>query len=98
MVGRLEPGLGHHRHDPATPISPASVAPRRPAGHPVHRRRRRGDPHPSLVDDPRAKLSLDTGFIFYNDLNYPTFIGLLAKLGVENRGQAVAEATRRGLL
>jgi uncharacterized protein len=41
-----------------------------------------GHTHTVAVDDPTGEQSIDTGFIVFNDRNYPTFEALLGELGV----------------
>ena len=41
------------------------------------------------VSDPRGERWIDTGFIVYNDRNYPTFGRLLADLGIETQPAAM---------
>ncbi len=41
------------------------------------------------VSDPRGERWIDTGFIVYNDRNYPTFGRLLADLGIETQTAAM---------
>ncbi len=42
-----------------------------------------GHTHTVTVDDPRGPLGVDTGFIVFNDRNYPLFSQLLSDLGVD---------------
>src|SRR3954447_947146 len=44
-----------------------------------------GHTHTVAVDDPAGEQSIDTGFIVFNDRNYPNFEALLAELGVASR-------------
>ena len=57
-----------------------------------------GHANTSVVDDPRGKLPIDTGFIVYNDRNYPAFSGLLAEMGVATQpaemGLSIADSSR----
>jgi predicted NAD/FAD-binding protein len=41
-----------------------------------------GHTHTVAVDDPAGEQSIDTGFIVFNDRNYPSFEALLGELGV----------------
>ncbi|HTR74181.1 MAG TPA: FAD-dependent oxidoreductase [Solirubrobacterales bacterium] len=62
------------------------------AAHHLHRRheitvyeaagRIGGHTHTVTVPDPAGELAIDTGFIVFNDRNYPEFEALLAELGV----------------
>jgi predicted NAD/FAD-binding protein len=62
------------------------------AAHHLHRRheitvyeaaaRIGGHTHTVAVDDPAGAQSIDTGFIVFNDRNYPSFEALLGELGV----------------
>ena len=68
-----------------------------------------GHANTSLVRDPRGELAIDTGFIVYNERNYPSFSALLAELGIATQpaamGLSIADptggfefaGTRRGL-
>lgn len=44
-----------------------------------------GHTHTVDVDDGGRELAIDTGFIVFNDWTYPSFIALLADLGVESQ-------------
>ncbi|HYM34551.1 MAG TPA: FAD-dependent oxidoreductase, partial [Steroidobacteraceae bacterium] len=49
-----------------------------------------GHTHTHVVDDNGAKVSVDTGFIVYNDWTYPNFIALLNELGVESQESSMS--------
>jgi predicted NAD/FAD-binding protein len=44
-----------------------------------------GHSHTVRVEDPRGERFIDTGFIVFNDRNYPNFEALLAELGVASQ-------------
>src|SRR5262245_27265764 len=44
-----------------------------------------GHTHTHVVDDAGRPVSVDTGFIVFNDWTYPNFIQLLDELGVESQ-------------
>ena len=44
-----------------------------------------GHTHTCEVDDPAGRLAVDTGFIVFNERNYPLFTRLLAELGIESQ-------------
>ncbi|HEY2052390.1 MAG TPA: FAD-dependent oxidoreductase [Solirubrobacterales bacterium] len=65
------------------------------AAHHLHRRhdvtvyeaaaRIGGHTHTVAVDDPAGEQAIDTGFIVFNDRNYPNFEALLGELGVATK-------------
>src|SRR6201989_3051914 len=65
------------------------------AAHHLHRRhdvtvyeanaRIGGHTHTVAVEDPAGEQAIDTGFIVFNDRNYPNFEALLAELGVAQK-------------
>src|ERR1700743_3074888 len=65
------------------------------AAHHLHRRhdltvyeaapRIGGHTHTVAVTDPAGEQAIDTGFIVFNDRNYPNFEALLGELGVASR-------------
>jgi predicted NAD/FAD-binding protein len=65
------------------------------AAHHLHRRhdvtvyeataRIGGHTHTVAVDDPAGEQAIDTGFIVFNDRNYPSFEALLGELGVATK-------------
>jgi uncharacterized protein len=65
------------------------------AAHHLHRRhdvtvyeaaaRIGGHTHTVTVDDPAGEQAIDTGFIVFNDRNYPNFEALLGELGVAHK-------------
>jgi predicted NAD/FAD-binding protein len=44
-----------------------------------------GHTHTHEVEVPSGKYSIDTGFIVHNDRNYPNFVKLMSKLGIETK-------------
>jgi predicted NAD/FAD-binding protein len=57
-----------------------------------------GHSHTHVVDDRGQPVSVDTGFIVFNDWTYPNFIALLNELGVESQETSMSFSVKaRGL-
>jgi len=59
-----------------------------------------GHTHTCTVDDPAGRIPVDTGFIIYNERNYPLFSRLLAGMSVETQPTTMGFSVRddrRGL-
>jgi len=54
-----------------------------------------GHTHTVAVDGPDGRQSVDTGFIVFNDWNYPNFIALLGELGVQGQTTSMSFSVRR---
>ena len=49
-----------------------------------------------MVESERGIEAVDTGFIVFNDRNYPEFTGLLEELGVASRPSSIASRSATG--
>jgi len=50
--------------------------------------------HTVQVDDPRGSLPIDTGFIVFNQANYPLFTRVLDRLGIESQPTDMSSSVR----
>ena len=49
-----------------------------------------GHTHTQAVPDPNGRIPVDTGFIVFNEENYPLFSRLLARLGIDSQATAMS--------